>query len=107
VIAVVEKGAVRGVVTDRGATRILVAGDSMIFCNGIIEKWANRDFAGYAINWLLDRSVLLEGLGPRPVTEFRINMTHSQLQAVQWIFLAAIPCGVLALGTLVWLGRRK
>ena len=32
----------------------------------MIDAAANRDFAGYAVNWLLDRTVLLEGIGPRP-----------------------------------------
>jgi hypothetical protein len=106
VIATVENS-VRAVVTERGATRILVIGDSMLFGNGMIGKWANDDFAGLAANWLLDRAQLLEGLGPRPVTDFRINMTHSQLRAVQWILLAALPGGILLLGVLVWFGRRK
>ena len=107
VMAVVEKGAVRGVVTERGTTRILVVGDSMLFGNGRIEKWANRDFANCAVNWLLDRTQLLEGLGPKPVTELRINMTQAQLQNVEWILLAALPGAVLLLGVLVWAGRRK
>jgi ABC-type uncharacterized transport system involved in gliding motility auxiliary subunit len=101
------ENSVRAVVTERGATRILVIGDSMLFGNGMIGKWANDDFAGLAANWLLDRAQLLEGLGPRPVTDFRINMTHSQLRAVQWILLAALPGGILLLGVLVWFGRRK
>ena len=39
---------------------------------------ANRDFVSYAANWLLDRTMLLAGIGPRPVTEFRLMMTRNQ-----------------------------
>ena len=107
VIASIEKGAVRGVITERGTTRILVVGDSLLFANGMIKKWSNRDFAGLAVNWLLDRTQLLKGLGPKPVEELHLNMTRSQLQSVEWILLAALPGGVLLMGVFVWFGRRK
>ena len=107
VVASVEKGNVRGVVTERGTTRILVVGDSILFGNGMIGKWENRDFAGLVVNWLLDRTELLEGLGPKPMTELYVNMTRSQLQSVEWLLLAALPGAVLLVGVVVWLGRRK
>ena len=56
---------------------------------------------------LLDRTVLLEGIGPRPVTEFRLTMTQSQQKTVRWLLLGALPGGVLVFGWLVWLARRK
>ena len=48
----------------------------------------------------------MQGLGPRPIKEFRLTMTKSQLHTVQWILLAAMPGTVLLLGGLVWLRRR-
>ncbi|HMP81867.1 MAG TPA: GldG family protein [Verrucomicrobiota bacterium] len=106
-IAAAEKGAVRGVVTERGTTRIVVTGDSLFLGNQSIDNAANRDFAGYAANWLLDRPQLMEGLGPKPVSEYRLNITQKQLQSVQWILLGGLPGGVMLLGALVWFGRRK
>jgi hypothetical protein len=103
----VEQKAVPGVANPRGTTRIIVAGDSFFLNNRQIESVANRDFAGYAVNWLLDRTVLLEGIGPRPVTEFRLTMTQSQQKTVRWLLLGALPGGVLVFGWLVWLARRK
>lgn len=105
-VAAVVENAVPGVVTERGTTRILVVGDSAFLDNQCLEKWANRDFASYAINWLLERTQLLEGLGPRPINEFRITMTRAQMKTVRWILLAAMPGAVLLLGGLVWLRRR-
>jgi hypothetical protein len=103
----VEQKPVPGVVHPRGATRMIVTGDSIFLNNRQIESLANRDFAGYAVNWLLDRTALLQGIGPRPVTEFRLTMTQHQQKDVRWLLLAALPGGVLAFGWLVWLARRK
>jgi len=107
VAVAVEKGAVPGTSTDLATTRILVVGDSYLFVNGMINNLANRDFASYAINWLLDRTQLLEGLGPSPVTERRLVMTRSQMKSAQWILLGGLPGAFLLLGGLVWLRRRN
>src|SRR5258708_6262202 len=103
----VEKGAIKDVVTERGTTRIVVVGDSMFLAYVPIESAANRDFAGYAVNWLVDRTQLLAGLGPRPVVYYTLVMTRTQFRRVEWILLAAMPGGVLVLGGLVWLRRRR
>lgn len=102
----VEKGRVPGVITDRGSTRLVAVGDSQFLDNQMIESACNKDFLGYAINWLLERTQLMQGLGPRPIKEFRLTMTKSQLHTVQWILLAAMPGAVLVFGGLVWLRRR-
>ena len=86
---------------------MIVVGDSFFLGNRQIESAANRDFASYAANWLLDRTVLLEGIGPRPVTEFRLTMTQAQQRNVRWLLLGALPGAVLTFGCLVWLVRRK
>ncbi len=102
----VEKGGIQGVSAERGATRMVVAGESMFLGNQMIEVAANRDFAGLAVNWLLDRSKLLGGIGPRPVQEFKLNLTREQMRELRWILLAALPAGVLLLGGAVWFRRR-
>jgi hypothetical protein len=105
-VAVEQKG-VQGVAAASGGTRMVVVGDSLFLDNQLINNGANRDFAGYAVNWLLDRPTLLKGIGPRPVVEFRLIMTQQQQRNVRWLLLGALPGGVLALGGLVWLRRRK
>jgi len=106
-IVAVEQKPVAGVANPRGNTRLLAAGDSIFLCNYYIEGGANADFAGYAVNWLLDRTTLLKGIGPRPVTEFRLLMTRTQQREVRWLLLGALPGVVLLFGCLVWLARRK
>ena len=103
----VEKGAIKDVITERGSTRMVVVGDSVFLGNAQIDSAANRDFAGNAINWLLERTHLLAGLGPRPVMQYRIVMTQTQLHQSQWVLLGALPGSVLFLGCVVWLRRRR
>jgi ABC-2 type transport system permease protein len=102
----VEQKPVAGVANARGTARILVVGDSYAFGNTSIKSLDNSDFIGYAANWLLDRTTLLQ-IGPRPVTEFRLLMTRTQQHNVRWLLLGALPGAVLLFGCLVWLTRRK
>jgi hypothetical protein len=103
----VERPEAPGVVTERGVTRLVVAGDSLFLGNQLIDSGGNRDFAGAVINWLLDRSALLEGVGPRPIHEYRLVMTDDQLERVQWVLLGGLPALVLFCGGLIWLTRRR
>lgn len=106
-IAAVEKGAIKDVIAERGTTRMVVAGDSMFLGNQEIDKLGNRDFAGYAVGWLLERTQSAQGPGPRPFRTFKIVMTRSELRRAEWILLGAFPGAVLVLGSLVWLRRRR
>jgi len=106
----VEQKPVAGVANPRGNTRMVVVGDATFLDNTVIEGGlggANRDFLGYAVNWLLDRPSLLQGIGPQPVMAFRLLMTQTQRREVNWLLLGALPGAVLLLGGLVWLVRRK
>ena len=107
VAVAVERGAFQGVANQRGTTRIVVVGDSLFLGNQMIDSASNRDFEGYAINWLLDRTELLQGLGPRPVAEYKLVMTQTQQKSVRLILLGGLPGVVLLLGGLVWLRRRS
>ena len=106
-VSVEGNSADKGVPTPVANMRMVVVGDTMFLNNKYIEAGANRDFAGYAVNWLLDRAPLLNGIGPRPVIEYRLLMTKTQLWDVRWLLLGALPGAMLVLGSLVWLRRRK
>lgn len=107
VMAAVERGSVPGVRAERGSTRIIVAGDSIFLSNQMIESLANRDFATHAFNWLVDQTYLLAGIGPRPVKEYKLNLTNLQMATMRLVLLGALPAAVLGLGALVWFKRRK
>lgn len=102
----VEKGAIPGVSASHGTTRMVVVGDSLFLGNNGITSFSNSEFANLAINWLLDRSFLVD-IGPRPVREYQLSMTQSNKETATWILLAGMPGGFLLLGLLVWVTRRK
>jgi ABC-type uncharacterized transport system involved in gliding motility, auxiliary component len=106
-VMVAVDATVKGPIRERGATRMLVVGDSFLLNNRNIELVANRDFLHGAVNWLGERNFLLEGVGPKPVTEFRLVVTQSKMRTLQWILLGAVPGGILLFGGVIWLVRRK
>jgi ABC-type uncharacterized transport system involved in gliding motility auxiliary subunit len=103
----VEQKPVAGVTNPRGNTRMIVVGDDIFLGNYYIDSGGNRDFLNAAVNWLCARDPLLTGIGPRPVTDFRLQITRHQQVQLNWLLLAVLPGGVLAFGWLVWLVRRK
>ncbi len=108
VVVAVEQGSIKNVKTERGVTRILVLGDSDCFNNQNIDTKANHYFANSAINWLVDRpQMLLAGVGPRPIKEYKLVVTGSQSKTLRWILLAGMPGVILLFGGLVWLRRRS
>ena len=86
--------------------RIVVAGDSLFLGNSAIEAGANRDFAGLAVNWLLERDHLL-AIEPRKVTEYRISLTRAEMTSITWLLLLVLPGGTLGLGLLWWRQQMK
>ena len=108
-LVAVEQGGIQGVNSPGGrGTRMVVAGDSDFLDDQVVDFVGNHVFAQLALNWLLQRpQIMLDGLGPRPIKEYRLYMTHAQTRAVRWLFLAGLPGGVLFLGGLVWLRRRS
>jgi hypothetical protein len=86
--------------------RIVVAGDSLFLGNSAIEAGANRDFASLAVNWLLEREHLL-AIAPRTVTEYRINLSRTEMTSISWLLLLILPGGTLGLGLLWWRRQMK
>jgi ABC-type uncharacterized transport system involved in gliding motility auxiliary subunit len=103
----VEKGGLKNVALPRGATRMVVVGDSSMLANRFMIAPGNEEFARQSVNWLLDRSFLLSAIGPRSFTEYRLAVTKSQMTVLQWIMLGAMPGGVFVFGLLVWLRRQR
>ena len=87
--------------------RMVVVGDSLFLNNTFIQYGNNAEFANCGVSWLLDQPMLLNGIGPRPVKEYRLLMTKTQLRNVRWLLIGALPTGILTVGGLVWLRRRK
>lgn len=105
----VEQGVIKGVNSARGGgTRMIVVGDADFLDDSMIDSVANHYFASLALDWLLERpEVLLNGVTSRPIREYKLLLSGSQMLAMQWLFLAGLPGGILVFGTLVWLRRRR
>jgi hypothetical protein len=105
----IEQGVIKGSGSASGGTRIVAIGDSYLFCDTVIDQgFANHAFAAMSLNWLLERpEILLDGLVPRPISEYHILLTNSQLTTVQLVFLVGLPGGILLVGVVVWLRRRR
>ena len=86
--------------------RIVVTGDSLFLGNSAFEAGANRDFANLAVNWLLERTHLLE-IEPRAVTEYRINLSSAEMNSITWVLLLLLPGGTLGIGLLWWRRQMK
>lgn len=106
-VAAVERGGIQGISANHSAARIVVVGESSFLDNQTIEYEANRDFARNAVNWLLNREIMVEGIGPRAIREYRVTLTESQMRAARWLLLAVFPGAVLLMGTVVWARRRS
>jgi len=99
----VEKG-VPGL--QRGSTRIVVLGDSMLWGNQLIANAANREFAAFTANWLVNQGLLLQDIPRRAIHTYKLTMTRGQLRSVQLILLLGLPGVVLLIGLVVWSRRR-
>jgi gliding motility-associatede transport system auxiliary component len=106
-IVAVERGSIKGVSAERGATRLVVAGDSIFLKNDVIDYGANADFAAQTVAWLLDRTELLAGIGPRAIMDYKLTISAGELTKVRWLLLAGLPGAILLLGLVVWARRRK
>lgn len=101
-----ERGAIQGVAAEGGASRIVVAGDSIFLSNMVFAHAANSDFANSILNWLASRDSLLNEIAPKPVSEYQVLLTAQQMSQIRWLFLGAIPGVAGIFGIFVWLRRR-
>ncbi len=105
VAVAVERGGLKSV--EGGSTRMVVVGDSDFLNNQVLDlPTINRDFAGNAVNWLVDRPRLI-GIAPHQLRDHLFIMSDSQSRSVRWILLAGVPGGILAFGLLVWFRRQS
>ncbi len=106
-IVAVEKGAITGVSADRGTTRLIIIGDSLCLNNQILDSADNRVFAGFAVNWLLDRPQAMLEIPPKTLKDFKITASSMQVRNLGLIMVLGFPGAVLLFGGLVWLRRRR
>ncbi len=101
----VERGALPGVASNLGTTRIVAIGESTFLANRLIQFGANRHVATSSLQWLLDRSHLLGGLPPVPIRTYQVIITPAQQRLLRLLLLGVLPGSALAMAFIVWWRR--
>ncbi len=105
VAVAVERDTLTGVESDHLA-RLVVVGDSTFLSNRMIHIEGNRELAWHSVNWLLDRSNLLQGIGPQPIKTYRFEFKANAFVKMAGLIALIMPAGTLLLGGFIWLRRR-
>ncbi|MGN0835532.1 MAG: Gldg family protein [Candidatus Spyradosoma sp.] len=105
VVAVAERVAGTRLGFNIPGGRLVAVGAGDIASNAQLENGGNKTFLFNAVNWLIDRDVYLN-IPPRPISDFRLNVSMPDLVRVAWAF-AVVPAAVVLLGLLVAFWRRR
>lgn len=105
----VAAAAARGGVDDDrieiGSAKIVVVGSCEFALDAVITP-QSLDFLLSAMNWLIDRGQLT-GVMPKAVEHFSLNLSNSQLTALTFWVLMAIPGAAALCGGIAWWRRRR
>ncbi|HET6203951.1 MAG TPA: DUF4350 domain-containing protein [Planctomycetota bacterium] len=86
--------------------RLVVVGSSVGATNDVIVRYG-RDVYMNAVNWLLERTSLIE-IAPKPPEERRIDLRKEGTKStIGWTCIFVLPALVAATGTVVWFRRRR
>ena len=86
--------------------RLVVVGDSDFASNNSIEGVpGNRDFFLNSVGWLLGQSQQI-GIRPKRPELAGLSLSTTQMKAVIWLVLVAMPAAVILTGCVVWWLRR-
>ena len=105
VAAAVERGAAADQRVGVDSSRMVIVGNAMLL-DRKSELAVNRDFIAASLNWMLNREKLI-GVMPKQKGSYRIDISDEQHRNLFWIAALFMPATVMALGFLVWAGRRS
>ena len=104
VAASVERGASSDVTQRADSSRLIVVSNPSLLDKDTLIA-VNRDFISACLNWIINREKLV-GTPPKVKRSYRIQLTGQQHSLIFWISSLAMPGLVLALGFMIWAGRR-
>ncbi len=104
IAATVERGGVGDKRVKVNSSRLLVVGNSAFATDAALTP-ANLDFLLNTINWMSDREDLI-GIAPKPVKEFRLNLSEDEVGRLTMIVMGALPGLAAVVGIFVWWRRR-
>jgi ABC-type uncharacterized transport system involved in gliding motility auxiliary subunit len=86
--------------------RLVVIGNGDWIANSRLAAGGNPVLAFAAVNWLVDRDTQLQ-LPPRPIEQYQLSLTTTQLGRLRLALLLALPAATALLGLLVYWNRRR
>ncbi len=86
--------------------RVIVMGDSNFMLNNFIGQGSNLTLATNLFNWLGDDDELLS-VTPITAPDTKLELPGWALYSIALFFLLGLPIGLLLIGTVRWLRRRK
>lgn len=86
--------------------RIIVIGDSDFLANAFIGYGANLELAKNIFNWLGQDDTLLN-IPSQTAQDTRLEISDTLLISLSFFFLILLPLGLIIVGTLIWLRRKK
>lgn len=86
--------------------RIFVVGDSDFMSNSYIGQGSNLELASNIFNWLGADDELL-AINSVTVADTKLDLTGWTLYSIALFFLLILPIGLLLIGTIRWMKRRK
>lgn len=78
--------------------KLLVIGESLFLGNTGIQNFMNYEFGLHCANFLMERNLFTDNIAPKPITEYKLNLTAGQRTLSRWLLLAVFPGFFLALG---------
>ncbi len=86
--------------------RILVLGDSNFLLNSFIGQGSNLELASNIFNWLGDDDKLLS-ISKIKAADSQLDLSGWELYGSALYFLLILPIGLILIGTIRWIRRRK
>ena len=103
--AAVERGAASDQRVGVDSSRMVVVSNALLL-DPKTQVAVGRDFAAGSLNWMMNREKLI-GVTPKLKGSYRVHISEQQHIRLFWISALAMPGVVLALGFLIWAGRRS
>ena len=91
---------------DGGEQRVIVIGDSDFLSNSFIGQGSNLEFSSNVFNWLGNDDELLS-INSVYREDTSLSLSGWVLYSTALFFLLVLPIGLLLIGTVRWLRRRK
>lgn len=79
-------------------SKLLVIGEALFLGNTGIQNFMNYEFGLHCANFLMERNLFIDRIPPKPIQEYKLNLTTRQRILARWVLLAIMPGLFISLG---------